>query len=225
MSVMARANFFVMTLNMDGKIVARLLALRLSFVFLLIVSAPAYAKEQIIQLKTAGPIVPQAATLVVLIRSALIALNNANLTGNYTVIRALGSSDFQSANSSAKLAVLFTPLRNRKLDLAPALLFQPKLVKQPAITGRGFLRLTGYFETRPERVNFDFGFKLENGRWRLFAIMVNVAKVKPALVKTVQSSKLGSKKPQVNMRKRNTKKNNPNAKKNNNSHNFSGGPW
>ncbi len=172
---------------------ARLLVLRLFIVFLIIVSASASAREQTVQLKTAGPGVPQAATLVVLIRSVLIALNNANLTGNYTVIRALGSSGFQSANSSAKLAVLFTPLRNRNLDLAPALLFQPKLVKQPAITGRGFLRLTGYFETRPERVNFDFGFKLENGRWRLFAIMVNVAKVKPALAKN-KARKANSKK-------------------------------
>ena len=236
------------------KIVARLLVLRLSFVFLIIVSAPVCAKVQSVQLKTAGPAVPQASTLVVLIRSVLIALNNANITGNYTVIRALGSSAFQSANSSAKLAVLFTPLRNRKLDLAPALLFQPKLVKQPAITERGFLRLTGYFETRPERVNFDFGFKLESGRWRLFAIMVNVAKVKSALAKAAQPSKVGSRKPRVYVRKANLKKkhipvqatrlsrgvkpravananqksqmkNKINAKINDNSHHFSGGIW
>ena len=145
------------------------------------------------QLKSAGPAIPRAGTLVILIRSALIALNNANLTGNYTVIRALGSSGFQSANSSAKLAVFFTPLRNRNLDLAPALLYQPKLIKQPAITGRGLLRLTGYFATRPQQVNFDLGFKLENGRWRLFAILVNVAKVKPVSTKAMKSPKVGTK--------------------------------
>ena len=161
----------------------RLLVLCLTFVVLISAPASVSAKAQTVKLKTTGPTIPQAGPLVVMIRSVLIALNNANLTGNYTVIRALGSSDFQSANSSAKLAALFTPLRNRNLDLGPALLYQPKLIKQPAITGRGFLRLTGYFQTRPEQVNFDFGFKLENGRWRLFAIMVNVAKVTPAVAK------------------------------------------
>ena len=184
----------------------RFLVLRFSFVVWIIMSVPVYGQTQSVQLKTAGPAMPQAGTLVVLIRSTLIALSNANLTGNYTVMRALGSSDFQSANSSAKLAALFTQLRNRNLDLAPALLYQPKLIKQPRITGRGFLRLTGYFATRPEQLNFDFGFKLENGRWRLFAIMVNVTKVTPTLAKAKQSSKLGAKKNKVNVQQSNSNK-------------------
>lgn len=150
-----------------------------------------WGEERNVQLKSAGPKLPEAAQLVVLIRSALIALNNANATGNYTVLHALGATEFRTKNTPAVLALAFLKLRQAGFDLGPALLYQPKLVQFPKIDRDGRLRLSGYFETRPEQVNFDLTFTLERGRWRLLAIVASVANVEAALAKLGKSKKEG----------------------------------
>ena len=112
--------------------------------------------------------------LNMLIRTTLIALSQANLTGNYTVLRDLGSPDFQATNSAAKLTDAFGDLRRRGLDFSPILFFDPKLVRQPALDDAGRLRLRGFFETRPEQINFDMLFQNVGGSWRLFGLAVQM---------------------------------------------------
>ena len=53
---------------------------------------------------TASPAlaVPPPEVLLVLIRTTLVALNQAVSTGNFTVLRDLGSPDFQAVNSSSR---------------------------------------------------------------------------------------------------------------------------
>jgi hypothetical protein len=97
---------------------------------------------------------PNGDKLIMLINSALIALNQANATGNYTVLRDMAAPSFQRANSPERLAQLFSNLRSRNLDLTPILLFQPKLYQRPQMNDRGMLRITGFFPTSPERVKF-----------------------------------------------------------------------
>ncbi len=116
----------------------------------------------------------QLATLIV---STLIALNQANFTGNYSVIRELGSPNFQGANSSGRLSEIFADLRNRGFDFSPIILLQPKLLRKPAIDNRGMLRLTGFFPTAPERLNFDLLYEFVGGRWLLFGIAANTTLV------------------------------------------------
>jgi hypothetical protein len=50
--------------------------------------------------------VPPAEVLLVLIRTTLLALNQAVQTGNFTVLRDLGSPDLQAANSPAQRSSL-----------------------------------------------------------------------------------------------------------------------
>ena len=38
------------------------------------------------------------------------------------------------------------------------------------------LRITGFFPTSPERVNFDLIFQPVQGKWRLYGIAVNTQK-------------------------------------------------
>ena len=73
-----------------------------------------------------GLSLPDPFRLDMLIRSTLIALNQANDTGNYTVFRDLGSSAFQGANSAADLAGLFGNLRRQRIDLMPIIFVAPK---------------------------------------------------------------------------------------------------
>jgi hypothetical protein len=68
----------------------------------------------------AMPKMPDQYKLNLLIRTTIIAINQANKTGNYTVLRDLAAPDFQNVNSAEKLAEIFTGLRNSKFDLSPA---------------------------------------------------------------------------------------------------------
>jgi outer membrane biosynthesis protein TonB len=117
--------------------------------------------------------------LIMLINSSLIALNQANATGNYSVLREMAAPGFQQANSAAKLSQAFKELRSRNLDLTPVLLFQPKLYQRPAMSDKGMIRVTGYFPTSPERVNFDLIFQPVHGKWRLYGIAANTQRVQP----------------------------------------------
>ena len=112
-----------------------------------------------------------------MIRSSIIALNQANQTGNYTVLQDLGAPAFRSSNNSARLAQVFTQLRQRNLDLSPVLFFSPKLVQQPKIAPNGLLRLVGYFPTTPEQVNFDLYFQQVAGEWRVFGIGLSTSPI------------------------------------------------
>ena len=129
---------------------------------------------------TATQSIPSGAALNILIRRTLLTLNDANLSGNYSVFRDLAAPSLRRANDSAKLAGSFTKLRNRKIDMAPLVDFTPKLVRKPQLTKRGRLRLSGFVPTRPQQINFDMLFEKHDKRWLLFGISVNVAAPKTA---------------------------------------------
>jgi hypothetical protein len=112
-----------------------------------------------------------------LIRSTLLSLNDANRTGNYTVLRDLAAPDFQGANTAADLAQNFTDLRRRHFDLFTVALAAPQLTAPPALDDHGMLRLTGFFPTRPLQINFDLLFQNTGGQWRLFGISVATPQV------------------------------------------------
>ena len=107
-----------------------------------------------------------------LIRSTLLTLNDANRSGNYTVLRDLAAPDFQARNTAADLSQSFSDLRRRNFDLYGAALLSPQLTAVPAVDQRGFLRLTGMFPTRPQQINFDLLFANVANQWRLFGISV-----------------------------------------------------
>lgn len=107
-----------------------------------------------------------------LIRSTLLTLNDANRSGNYSVLRDLAAPDFQAKNSAADLADSFADLRRRKFDLFATALIAPQLTAAPALDAQGMLRLTGHFPTRPQQIDFDLLFQNVGGQWRVFGIAV-----------------------------------------------------
>jgi hypothetical protein len=136
---------------------------------------PAPQQPQSGQPAADAPALPDPYKLNMLIRSSIIALNQANQTGNYTVLQDLAAPAFRASNDSARLAQIFAPLRQRNLDLTPILFFTPKLSPTPHFTPQGVLRLTGFFPTAPERVNFDLYFQSVKGEWRIFGIGVTTS--------------------------------------------------
>lgn len=73
-------------------------------------------------------------------------------------------------------ARLSLPCQNSlQKSFSPILFFQPKLRAPAKLTDNGLLRLTGYFETKPERISFDMLFQPVRGNWLLFGLAVDVA--------------------------------------------------
>ena len=107
-----------------------------------------------------------------LVRSTLLTLNDANRSGNYTVLRDLAAPEFQAKNTAADLAQSFADLRRRNFDLFGAALLAAQFTAPPAVDANGRLHLTGFFPTRPRRITFDLIFQVVNGQWRLFGISV-----------------------------------------------------
>jgi len=107
-----------------------------------------------------------------LVRSTLLTLNDANRSGNYTVLHDLAAPDFQARNSAADLAQSFADLRRRNFDLFGAALLAPQFSSEPFVDSSGKMHLTGTFPTRPLQISFDLTFQSVGGQWRLFAISV-----------------------------------------------------
>jgi hypothetical protein len=115
-----------------------------------------------------------------LIRSTLLTLNDANRSGNYTVLRDLAAPDFQARNNAADLAQSFSDLRRRNFDLDGAALLAPQLTAAPALDQNGMLHLGGYIPTRPQQINFDLVFQVVGNQWRLFGIAISTPDAAPA---------------------------------------------
>ena len=107
-----------------------------------------------------------------LIRTTIIALHQANITGNYTVLRDLGANELQSVNTAADLATRFADFRQKHINLAPAVLFDPILDDKPKLSTDGALRLIGHFPTKPQQIVFDLIFLYEAGAWRIAQLSV-----------------------------------------------------
>jgi hypothetical protein len=116
--------------------------------------------------------VPDPIVINKLVWSSMAALDHANQTGNYSVLRDLGAPSFQANNSTATLGGIFQALRNQQVDLGYTLLVGPSFQFAPAIIQNGLLRVRGTFPLRPASIAFDLLFQNIAGQWRIFGIAV-----------------------------------------------------
>jgi hypothetical protein len=116
--------------------------------------------------------------VLILIRSSILALDQANKTGNYTVLRDLGAPGFQ-ANNAARLAEIFATQRRDNLDLSGVAVIDPQLTVLPQIEANGMMRMAGFFPSVPQQVNFEMLFAPVGGQWRLFGLSVNIGQSGP----------------------------------------------
>jgi len=106
-----------------------------------------------------------------LIRNTMIAVNQANFTGNYTVFRDLSSSDFRK-KTAADISEQFRYMRSAGIDLSSTVLIDPRIVGGARLTTDGVLRLDGYFDTAPELTAFMLVYRYEDNAWRIASITI-----------------------------------------------------
>ena len=117
--------------------------------------------------------------VLTLVRSTILALHHANITGNYTVLRDLGAPAFQNANTAARLAEIFADLRGRNFDLSGVSVLEPQLSLLPQIEANGMMRMAGVFPSVPLQVNFELMFAPVDNRWKLFGVSLNLGESVP----------------------------------------------
>ena len=110
----------------------------------------------------------------------MAAVDQANKTGNYSVLRDLGSPGFQTNNNPATLAGVFAGIRDQRVDLSDTLMVTPSYEIAPTLVEPTMLRIRGTFNMRPTGIGFDLIYQWQQG-WRLHAIsVVPFANAQPA---------------------------------------------
>lgn len=117
---------------------------------------------------------PSREQVILLVRSTVLALGDANRTGNYSVLRDLASPAFQARTTTTDLVFAFADLRRAGPDLALAALRVPELAAAPHIDAAGRLAVKGTLALTRHRLEFDLAFEPVAGHWRLAGIAISL---------------------------------------------------
>jgi hypothetical protein len=108
---------------------------------------------------------------ILMVRTALIALDQANKTNNYSVFQALGAPEIK-AQSMEQLSKALSGMRAQNLDLAPTVIAPVVFSPAPKVTPQGVLQLAGVFQTQPLSIKFNLTMRPVGGYWRLAGLSV-----------------------------------------------------
>lgn len=112
-----------------------------------------------------------------LVKTTLVALNQANLTGNYTVLRDLGTPSFQQEYKAVQLGEEFEALRQLNLDFGAIVEFTPEFTQVPFIDARGRMHLKGFFAVSEQvQIHFNLVFEATENEWLLSAISTTLSR-------------------------------------------------
>ncbi len=108
----------------------------------------------------------------ILVKATLMTFNDANLTGNYTILHAKAAKPFRDQISPEKLADSFKAFRDKKVNLASIVADDIDSAKDPKIDSDGVLHLQGRFKDDDKKIRYDLKFLHEAGAWKLVGINV-----------------------------------------------------
>jgi hypothetical protein len=116
--------------------------------------------------------VPAARPLEALVKSSLLTFNDANVTGNYTVLHARISKPFAQKFPPDKLKEAFKDFNEKSIDIDVVSAMTPVYDEPPLVDPDGKLLLKGHFATEPTRVKFELDFIPSDGEWKLIRLHV-----------------------------------------------------
>jgi hypothetical protein len=120
--------------------------------------------------------VPTERGLEVLVRTSLLSFNDANITGNYTVLHDKLSKPFRQEFPPERLKEAFREFSEKNVDIELVAVLKPTYEPAPTIDSEGKLVVRGYFPTEPIRVNFNLAFIPSDGEWKLIRLNVKLDK-------------------------------------------------
>ena len=123
-------------------------------------------------LLAAGVAEAQAATQERLIKSTLSTFNDANLSGDYSVMNLLSSKPFRETLSPDKLKTGFKEFADKHIDFAEVVTSKLVPTKTTTVDEDGVMATEGYFDTSRMRVRYTLQHLLSDGEWKVLAIDV-----------------------------------------------------
>jgi opacity protein-like surface antigen len=129
-------------------------------------AAPAHAQS-----------VPDKVGQEILIKATLLTFNDANVTGNYTVLHAKLSKPFRDQFSPEKLKAVFKEFADKHIDFDLIAAKPPVSSEEAVVNDQGVLKLYGYFDTKPSRLNYQLEFIRSDGDWKAIKINVDLKKM------------------------------------------------
>ncbi|MBR1218773.1 hypothetical protein JQ557_12290 [Bradyrhizobium sp. U87765 SZCCT0131] len=114
----------------------------------------------------------------VLIRTALMTFNDANMTNNYSVLFGKASKEFQSQLSADKLQAAFEPFRKNELFFEDVVTAEYASSEKAVFDNEGALVLAGVFKTDDMEVKYRLRFVQNNHAWKLLGLNVDATRKK-----------------------------------------------
>ncbi len=108
----------------------------------------------------------------ILIKTTLMTFNDANVTGNYSVLHAKSSRQLQDQISVEKLTAAFQKFRDMRLNIE-SVVSDDIVLTESKTNGDGVLELVGMFKDDDKKIQYDLKFVKNDGIWRLLGINVN----------------------------------------------------
>jgi hypothetical protein len=113
----------------------------------------------------------------VLIRTTLMTFNDANMTGDYTVLFAKASKQFQAQLSVEKLAAAFAGFRKNELFFEEVVTADYDSSEKAKLDGEGALVLAGVFKTDDMQVKYKLRFVQNSKIWKVLGINVDATRL------------------------------------------------
>jgi hypothetical protein len=117
--------------------------------------------------------IPSEARQETIIKSSLLTFNDANLSGDYTVMNALGSKPFRETVSPQQLKEAFKVFSEKQLDISAVVSAKPVVTRPTVVNSDGVMITEGYFDTPNMRVSYTLKHLLSDGKWKLLGVNVS----------------------------------------------------
>lgn len=108
-----------------------------------------------------------------LVKTTLLTFNDANLTGDYSVLRAKSSKPFREQFNEEKLKEIFKDFVDKKVDLGIVAIKPAIPDADGAVDKNGVLELSGHFATQPKILKYKLQYFVSEGLWKPYGIHVS----------------------------------------------------
>jgi hypothetical protein len=118
--------------------------------------------------------VPSATTQEILIKTSLLTLNDAIVSGNFTVLHAKAAKPLREQFGPDDVKQAFKKFVEQKIDMAAIAASSPVATDAAQIDDRGALLLRGRFDVGSSRVSYKLDFVPSEGEWKPIKLNVDV---------------------------------------------------
>lgn len=112
----------------------------------------------------------------VLVRTTLMTFNDANMTGNYSVLLAKASKQFREQMTVEKLTAAFESFRSKKLFFEGIVTDDYESQQKAKLDSEGALVLAGEFKNDDVQVKYKLRFAQDSDAWKVIGIDVDAKK-------------------------------------------------